>query len=94
MTVTVVLDLPPELERQLREGLARHDTEQVQQLLAQALVSTPDTWVQPPVVSLEEEEFEAVADQLADSLAESLAPDTPTLSDAAISRAGIYAEHP
>ena len=94
MTVTVVLDLPPELEQQLREGLARHDTERVQQLLAKALVSTPDTWVQPPVVPLEEKEFEALADQVADSLEESLAPDTPTLSDATISRAGIYAEHP
>ena len=94
MTVTLVLDLSPEQERQLREGLARHDAEGVQQLLAKALLSTADTWIQPPVVPLEEGAFEALADQVADSLAEGLAPDTPTLADAAISRAGIYAEHP
>ena len=94
MTVTVVLDLTPEMEQQLRAGLARHDAEQVGQLLARALVSSATPWIQPLTVPLEEKTFEALADQVADALAEGLAPDAPTLAEAAIDRAGIYAEHP
>ena len=94
MTVTVVLDLTPEMEQQLRAGLARHDAEQVGQLLARALVSSATPWIQPLTVPLEEKTFEALADQIADALAEGLAPDAPTLAETAIDRAGIYAEHP
>lgn len=43
---------------------------------------------------LEEEEFEAIANQLADELIACVGSNVPMLSDYAVSRAGIYEEHP
>lgn len=45
-------------------------------------------------LELSDEEFEAAADQLADELTASLGPQTPLLSDDAVRREGIYADHP
>lgn len=42
----------------------------------------------------DDDEFEAIADHLADELELSLGSTVPALSDAAVSRAGIYEEHP
>ncbi len=44
--------------------------------------------------SPENEEFEATADRLADEFQMYVETTTPTLSDYAVSRAGIYEEHP
>jgi len=82
------------MEAKLRDGLARRDAEQVRQLLTEALAPMVDTWLQQPPDQLRDDEFEVLADQLADTLAACLAPGTPTLSDDAVSRAGIYEEHP
>jgi hypothetical protein len=40
------------------------------------------------------EEFEAIADRLADEFQMYIRATTPALSDDAVSRAGIYEEHP
>jgi antitoxin ParD1/3/4 len=40
------------------------------------------------------EEFETEGDRLADELTEYLGADAPILSDYAVSREGIYEEHP
>ncbi|QLE58477.1 hypothetical protein [Nostoc sp. TCL26-01] len=42
----------------------------------------------------EDEEFEVIADELADELQTYIGSNTPVLSDYAVSRAGIYEEHP
>ncbi len=42
----------------------------------------------------EDEEFEAIADQLADEFKVYVGTTVPVLSDYAVSRAGIYEEHP
>jgi prevent-host-death family protein len=47
-----------------------------------------------PVNSLSDDEFEAVADSLADEFAACVKSPTPVLSDYAVSRAGIYEDHP
>lgn len=46
------------------------------------------------VNSLNDDEFEAVADLLADEFAARVKSPTPALSDYAVSRAGIYEDHP
>jgi hypothetical protein len=43
---------------------------------------------------LEDEEFEAIADQLANEFQQFAGANAPVLSDYAVSRAGIYEEHP
>ncbi len=42
----------------------------------------------------EDEEFEAIADNLANEFATCVGSNVPVLSDYAVSRAGIYEEHP
>jgi uncharacterized membrane protein YgcG len=43
---------------------------------------------------LQEDDFESIADQLADEFQQYVGLGRPTLSDEAVSRAGIYEEHP
>ncbi|MEW6499141.1 MAG: hypothetical protein AB1589_42655 [Cyanobacteriota bacterium] len=47
-----------------------------------------------PEAEMGDRTFEDIADQLADELARSVGTNVPLLSDYAISRAGIYEEHP
>lgn len=94
MTVTITLELSPEMEAKLREGIARHDTEGIRQLLAEALVPTIYTLLRQEPEQLSDDDFEALADQLADKLAACMEANTPVLSDYAVSRSGIYEDHP
>ncbi len=74
---------------------ASSDAERVRQVLASALMPAVEALLQrsaapdPP-----DAEWEAVADQLVETLAEVITPETPILPDYAMSRAGIYEEHP
>ncbi|MGI9180231.1 MAG: hypothetical protein ACR2H9_07000 [Longimicrobiaceae bacterium] len=95
MTLTLTLTLSPEAEAELRAGIASHDTERVRRVLAAALVPTVASLLQQ-VTSLceDDQEWEAALDELADSFASSITEEMPVLSDYAVSRAGIYEEHP
>ncbi|WP_198017745.1 hypothetical protein [Oscillatoria acuminata] len=63
--------------------------------MAEAFAPTVEALLQPSPNPIEQEdEFEAIANQLADELTASLGPDVPTLPDSTMSRAGIYQEHP
>jgi hypothetical protein len=44
--------------------------------------------------SLSDEEFERLADELADFVEKNMPPDAKPLSDYAMSREGIYEDHP
>jgi len=90
----ITLELSPEAEAQLRAGIARHDVESVRQVLAEALAPTVELLLQQTPDQLSDDEFEAAANQLADELAACVGPDAPVLSDYAVSRAGIYEDHP
>ncbi|MGE0821078.1 MAG: hypothetical protein AB7G75_26185 [Candidatus Binatia bacterium] len=90
----VTFELSPDIEARLRQSIAHGDTETARRLLADALTPTVEALLQEMPVDLPEAEFEAVADQLADELMASLEPNTPPLSDYAVSRAGIYGDHP
>jgi hypothetical protein len=92
MTLTVTLELPPEAAARLQTGIAQRDTESVRQLLIDALAPTVEALLQAP--DLPDDEWEAVAARLADELAACVGPDAPTLPDEALSRAGIYEDHP
>lgn len=95
MTLTVTLELPPTVEAQVRDGLARHDAGQVRQLLLDALAPTVEALLQqPPAPLLDDAEWADVADELANTFMACVTANTPMLSEYAISRAGIYEEHP
>ncbi|MBD1880944.1 hypothetical protein [Coleofasciculus sp. FACHB-T130] len=50
--------------------------------------------VESDVTSQEEQEFEAIANQVADEFASFVRSNPSVLSDYAVSRVGIYEEHP
>ncbi len=87
--MTITLKLSAEQERRLREGTARHDREAVRQVLLKA--------VDPTVEVLMREPFAQPAPGLRRALLEELAEDlrdAPALPDDAVSRSGIYGDHP
>ncbi|WP_193194720.1 hypothetical protein [Nostoc sp. MG11] len=91
---TIKLELSPELERKLRESIARHDAESIRKLLADAFAPTVEALLQQTHNQQNYDDFELVADQLADEFAASVGSNIPMLSDYAVSRESIYEDHP
>jgi len=103
MSLTVTLELSPETEVKLRESLVRKDAESARRVLAEAFAPTVENLLnfegveglsQKSPEDLSDEEFEALADQLADEVERMIAPGTPPLSDYALSRESFYEEDP
>jgi antitoxin ParD1/3/4 len=91
--MTITLDIPPQLEAQLREGIARGDAAAVQRLLADAFALTVAAMLNaaPP---LSDAEFEALADQLADEWEADGGPKDIVPADRILTREDIYEDHP
>jgi hypothetical protein len=98
--MTIHIDLPAESEASLRDSAARKDAAAVRRLLSEAveasldaaveeLLRDPDHALLRRADGLTDAEFETLADELAD-----MTPAVPSLPDDAITREGIYAEHP
>jgi antitoxin ParD1/3/4 len=94
MTLTVTLDLPPEVEAELRKSIADHDTERVRQMLADVLTPTVEALLQDASMPADHSEWDVIADQLVDTVAVATPTSLPILSEYALSRAGIYEEYP
>ena len=93
-TMKITLELPPDVEARLRESAARYDADTVRRLLVEAFTPTVEALLRELPDALTDTAFEAVADQLADELSACHRPNAPVLSDHAVSRAGIYEDHP
>jgi antitoxin ParD1/3/4 len=91
----ITLEVPPSLEARLREYLASGDPAEVERLLATAIASAAEAmlWARehPP---LSDAEFEALADELADHMEACAGEAAARLPDEAITREGIYGDHP
>lgn len=96
---TITLQLSPELEHKLRESIARRDAQSIRQLLADAFAPTVEALLEQTPTQFnhqeweDEDELEASIDRLLDEFALSVGS-IPTLSDYAVSREGIYEDHP
>jgi antitoxin ParD1/3/4 len=90
----ITLELSPDIEVRLRESITHGDAESVRCLSAEVLTPTVEALLQEMPAELTEAEFEAAADQLADGLMADRGPNAPALSDYAVSREGIYEDHP
>jgi antitoxin ParD1/3/4 len=90
----ISVELSPELEAKLRTLIAHQDQDSIQQLLVEAFTPTVEALLMETVEEISREDFETSADELAIALAEYTGPDFPILSDYALSREGIYEEHP
>lgn len=95
MTLTVTLNLPPDVEAELWQSIAHHDTERVRQMLTDALTPTVEALLKQGAVPVDDtHEWDVLADQLVETVAIATFKNSPILSDYATSRAGIYEEHP
>jgi hypothetical protein len=99
----VTLELSSEAEAKLRESIARKDAESARRVLAEAFAPAVEDLLnfegveelqQRSPEELSNEEFEALADQLANEVERMIAPGTPPLSDYALSRESFYEDHP
>ena len=88
--MTLTLDLPPEVESQLRQIIARRGAVAAKRLLADALNPIVEALLHQPVAPPSSKEIRAQLDRLIAEAGE----DLPTLSDHAVNREGIYGDHP
>jgi antitoxin ParD1/3/4 len=93
-SMTITIEIPQDIERQIHENIARGNADGVRRLLIEALGPTVEELMQSHTPStLSDAEFELLADQLADEFMEYVGPDLPPLSDYAVSREGLYEDH-
>lgn len=92
--MTITLQLPPDLEAQLRESAAQQDAAAVRRLLAEAAAPVAERLLREAGAEISDEEFERLADRLADEFAANVGTSAHVLSDEAVTREGIYGDHP
>lgn len=87
--MAIKLELSSEQERRLRAGAAQQDVQTVRAILLQAVDSTVEELLRTSARPPKAHKLPALLDKIASKLR-----DAPALSDEAVSRAGIYADHP
>ena len=92
--MTITLEVPPYLEGPLRERMARDGDTEVQRLLEAAFACALQAMLVETSPPLRDAEFEALADEMADHLEHCAGEAVAHLSDEAITRKGIYGDHP
>ena len=92
--MTLMIELTPEMEERFRAGIANHDAVQVRQVLAKAVDDLIESMMPAQQPALTPDEWEREADELLAYVDSILPDDVPILSDYAISREGIYGDHP
>ena len=90
--MTITVQIPPNIERQIRKSVSLGETDAIRHLLLEALEAAVETLMSNNP-QLSDDEFEALADQLVDEFMVSVGPDCPPLSDCAVSREGLYEGH-
>ena len=92
--MTITIEIPHDIEIQIRENAARGNADAVRRLLIEALGPTIEALIRHHTSSpLSDEAFEVLADQLADEFMAYVGPECPPLSDYAVSREGLYEDH-
>lgn len=93
--MVITIQVNPEIESQLRARAARGDFEGARQLLLDAISPTIEAILrEPPPEQLSVEEFDRLTDELQDDVSEYFGGNVPDLPDEAITREGIYGDHP
>ena len=90
--MTITVQIPPDIERQIRKSVSLGEIDAVRRLLLEVLEVEVETLMSNNP-QLSDDEFEALADQLADEFMVSVGLDCPPLSDYAVSREGLYEGH-
>lgn len=87
--MTITLNLSPEQEQRLRAGTAHQDAQAVREILLQAVDSTVRELLSSSGRPTETRDLSALLDEIATIL-----KDAPVLPDEALTREGIYGDHP
>lgn len=87
--MTITLKLSSEQEHRLLAGAAQQDEQIVREVLLQAVDSTVKGLLRTSAGRPKANTLSSLLDKIATELR-----DAPALSDEAVSRAGIYADHP
>ncbi len=92
--MTIHIEIPSDMENQIRESIAQGDANSVHILLAEAIAPKVKEMMKCGQSSqLSNEKFEALSDQLADELLFYADSNRSALTDYAASRAGLYEDH-
>ncbi len=93
--MTITVQIPPNIESKMHEKVSRGDTNAARHLLLDTLIPTIfEAWINKNTpLKLSNDEFEALADQLADEFMDYVGQNRPPLSDYAVSREGIYEDY-
>ena len=86
--------LTPQQQAELQAGLDRREAETVRRILLDAVEPTVEALLHSKPGQLTVEEFMRLTDQLVEQAASHLPPEWEGLSDYAVSRDGIYENHP
>lgn len=86
--MTLVLNLPPALEAEVRTLVAARDADGLRRVLTEALDPAVEALLETPMPATAED-FQQALDTLAH-----LGQDLPPLPDAAFTREAIYGDHP
>jgi antitoxin ParD1/3/4 len=89
----ITFELSPQLEEQLRACFDRGDEATMRELLGAAVLRTVEAQLLASPPPLSDEEFEALADEIADLVDAARGPNAQPLSDYAVSREGLYEDH-
>jgi hypothetical protein len=87
--MTITLKLSSEQEQRLRDGAAQQDAQAVREILLQVVDSTVEGLLRTSARPSQANRLPGLLNKIAAELR-----DAPVLSDEAVSRAGIYANHP
>ncbi len=90
----LTLELTPKLEERFREGVAQQDVSQVKDVLGLAIEDFVQSLMLTPPPPLTEREWDQIADEIVALVEAGREDPTQPLTDYAISREGIYGDHP
>ncbi len=94
MTMMVMLQLTPEMAAKLQQGLTDRNPHTVRQVLHEAVEPTVEALLTQETEELSDEEFDRLSEELVAEVSGGLPADWKGLSDYAMSREGIYRDHP
>lgn len=92
--MSITIEIPHDIEIQIRKNAAHGNANAVRHLLIEALDPTVESLLRDHApLMLSNDQFEALVDQLADTFTKYLGSGCLPLSDYAVSREGLYADH-
>ncbi|MCW5852227.1 MAG: hypothetical protein KIT87_19290 [Anaerolineae bacterium] len=94
MTMTITLQLTPEMEARLQMGILRQDESAVREVLIEAVEPTVESLLTHETEDLSDEEFDRLSEELVVAVSGNLPSDWKGLSDYAMSRESMYEDYP